>query len=521
MTFFKKSTQLKILFVTSEEAPFAKVGGLGEVMYSLPRSLRALGHDVRMLMPRYETIRSTTWHLKMAYDGLRVPSSFEDSARHLQCNVLCYEETSDPASPVTTYFLENQEYYELRSNVYGYLDDRIRFGLLSRGALEFLNLTRDWKPEVIVATDWMSGFIPNLLATDYADYARLADITSVLSIHNLNSQGMFAPYRFIPESERDDGIGSIPDFFNPRFANCNFLRRGIMYADAINTVSPTYAQEIMTEEFGEGLDGLLRERRSRVFGILNGIDYTSVNPETDESLAEKFNSHSLDKRHENKHAIQKQFGLPEESNVFLIGIVSRLVEQKGFELLKPFMASFLRTTKSQLIVVGTGAESLMDYFQELSKEFPLQVGTHLQYDASLPHLVYGGADATLIPSQFEPSGLIQMEAMRFGAIPVARRVGGLADTVIDYQPGERKGTGFLFSDFDSNAFLIALVRAYTTWQHADAWKKIQTRALEANFSWDRSAKEYAALFKKAIGFHKRGNGEKQKTPNGLAHDSYE
>lgn len=511
MNFFQKQEKVRILFVTSEESPFAKVGGLGAVMYALPRALDALGYDTRVMMPRYGTVNPSDWRLEMAYEGLRVPSSFEDSARHIQCNVLRYEKTPDPASPVTTYFLENQEYYELRSNVYGYSDDRTRFGLLSRGTLEFLNLTREWKPDVIVSTDWMTGFIPNLLATDYAAYARLADIATVLSIHNLNSQGMSAPYRFIPESERDDGIGSISDFFDPRFANCNFLRRGAMYADAINTVSPTYAQEIMTEEFGEGLDGLLRERRARVFGILNGIDYESVNPQTDEFLAQKFNSHSLDKRQYNKLALQKQFGLPQEFDVFLVGIVSRLVAQKGFELLEPFLASFLRTTKSQLIVVGTGEEERMDYFQRISKAFPSQVAIHLQYDASLPHLVYGGADATLIPSQFEPSGLIQMEAMRFGAIPIARRVGGLADTVIDYEPRGRKGTGFLFSDYESYAFLIALVRAFTTWQHKDAWRKIQTRAMEANFSWDRSAKEYAALFKKAIGFHTRGNGEKQNT----------
>lgn len=500
MISFSKKKKLKILFVSSEEAPFAKVGGLGEVIFSLPRALNSLGHDARVMIPRYGTIDTGAWKMPYVYEGLDVPTAPQNGGVRLLCNVRKFEATEDPRSPVTTYFLENQEYYELRSNIYGYKDDSIRFALLSRGCLEFLNGHKEWTPDIIVSTDWMTGFVPNFLKTDYKDYVRLRPITTVLSVHNLSSQ-MARSHRFLAEAERDDGYGPVPDFFSPRMGDINPLRRGILYADLINTVSSAYAKEIMTPEFGEGLENLLREKQDRLYGILNGLDYETNDPATDKKLARNFTANTINLRDENKIVLQRQFGLPQESSAFLMGIISRLNRQKGFDLLEPVIESFLRATKAQLVTVGEGDAEIMDFFHELETKFPEQVRVRLQYDGSLPHVVYGGCDVVLIPSRFEPSGLTQMEAMRFGAIPVARRVGGLADTVEDYNPEKETGNGFLFDSLDPNELLIALTRAYVNWRHRSSWRKMQKTAMEKDFSWDRSAREYVTFFENALLAH--------------------
>lgn len=500
MKFWPSAEKLKILFVTTEESPFAKVGGLGEVMFSLPRALRRLGHDARVMIPRYGTI-PRNHGLRVIQRGLEVPTSPDNQGPRLACNVLAHEGSGTGPDPAPTYLLENQEYYELRSNAYGYIDDRIRFALLSRGALEFLNLYREWTPDVITSTDWMTGFLPDFLRRDYSKYTRLENIASVFSIHNLASQGPLQHHRFVPETERDDGHSPIPDFFGERMNSINSMRRGILHADIVNTVSPTYAQEIMTEEFGEGLDSLLRERRGRLYGILNGIDYETNDPGRDPLLAKNFSSQTLDDRIENKTALQKRFGLPENKNSFVLGIVSRLQKQKGFDLLRPIIDSLLKSTSGQLIVLGEGEPEIMQFFHELAGKFPQQVGVHLQFDDELSRLIYAGTDVLLIPSLFEPAGLVQMEAMRFGAIPVANNVGGLADTVEDFIPEKDRGTGFLFKEPSSTALLIAAIRAFVNWRHQEPWQKMQRRAMEKDFSWERSAVEYVALFEKAIKLH--------------------
>jgi len=518
MPLFSRKPKLKVLFVSSEETPFEKVGGLGEVVFSLPRALKHLGYDVRVMIPRYGTIDVSRRDIKMEYEGLEVPTAPGNEGKRLVCNVRRFDPGSDPHDPVTTYFLENQEYYELRSNVYGYKDDRIRFALLSRGCLEFLNMKSDWLPDVIVSTDWITGFLPNFLATDYRDYKGLQSIATVFSIHNILSQGMTRYHKFIPDMERDDGHGPVPDFFDPRMDDMNFLRRGIMYADAVNTVSKKYAEEITTEEFGEGLDALLRDRRDRLFGILNGIDYETNNPETDPALARRFSMKQVELRDENKLELQRRFGLAVDKQVFLAGVVARLTRQKGFTLFPPVIESFLKTTKSQLIVVGEGENEIMNFFNDLQKKFPAQVRANLEFSDELPHLIFGGADVILVPSAFEPSGLTQMEAMRYGAVPVARKVGGLADTVLDFSPETGEGTGFLFEEFDPTAFLIALIRAFTNWRHRSSWRRLQRKVMGQDFSWKHSAKEYEKLFRFAVQMHRKkasgnggGNGSKPRS----------
>lgn len=504
MSLFGFKPKLKVLFVASEAAPFIKVGGLGEVLFSLPRALKKVGYDVRVMIPRYAGIDQEKYGLKIEQEGLQVPTGAEENnqPKYLDCNVKVCESNDDEGSPVTAYFLENQEYYETRANVYGYADDAVRWALFGRGVLEFLRVWKKWVPDVIVAADWQMTFLLNYLKTVYKDDKVLSSIATVFSIHNLYHQGMF-DHHFVSEMDYDDGQSAIPSFYNPRLLKLNMMRRGIMYADTINTVSPTYAKEIMTQEYGEMLDALLRERRSVLYGILNGIDYETINPKTDPFLVEQYDMRSLGKRLKNKAQLQDRFGLPIDSQKFVIGIVSRLGSQKGFDLLFETLESLLKQLDMQLVVLGSGDSQYMGFFDEMSKKFPKQVAAHLSFDTVLPRLIFGGADVLLIPSKFEPSGLTQMEAMRYGAVPIVRKTGGLADTVEDYNPVENTGTGFVFEDFSGLAMSMALTRAFENYRHKDIWRGIQRRAMEKDFSWEHSAQEYVKLFEKSLDIKNR------------------
>ena len=501
MSLFKPKPKLKILFVATEAAPFAKAGGLGEVMFSLPRALVKLGYDARVMVPRYAGIDLNQFNLKMELEGLMIPTDAEgeNEPRYLSCNVRKYEAGSMPRSPVTTYFLENMEYYEQRANVYGYADDAVRWALLCRGVLEFLRSYRDWKPDVIVTADWQTGFLSNYLKTVYKDDPLLSSIATVFTIHNLYYQGMF-DHRFVTEMDFDDGQSPIGSFFNPRLLKLNGVRRGIMFADVITTVSPNYAKEITTTEYGELLDGLLRERRSRLYGVINAIDYKIFNPELNPNLIEHYSAADFTGRVRNKTQLQSRFGLPKDEKIFVLAIVARLIEQKGFDLLFPVADQLLNAMNMQLIVLGNGEAKYMSYFQDLEKRFPGRVAASLVFDKELPHLIYAGADVVLIPSKFEPSGLTQMEAMRYGCIPIVRKTGGLADTVEDYNPEKNIGTGFIFENFDTMSFVIAITRAYENYRNPEIWNGLQRRAMETDFSWKKSADEYVKVFLTAKSF---------------------
>jgi starch synthase len=485
--------QPKILFVASEAAPFVKIGGLGEVMYSLPKALRELGYDARIMIPKYASIDTEKFPLQLEVAGIKSLTDDSDPYDLLVSNILKYV---DKNGHTTAYFLENMEYYEKRANVYGYGDDTIRWVLLSKGVLEFLKRA-DWRPDIIVASDWQTGFIPNLLRTDYKDDPVLCKIKVIFSIHNLQFQGLF-DHRFVSEMDFDAGQSKIPAFFDPKLLKLNGMRRGIIYADLINTVSPTYAREILNEELGEKLNGLLSERRSILFGILNGIDTDSFNPLTDPNIATNYSINNLDRRIENKIALQKHFGLPVDENKFVIGIVSRMDGQKGFDLIIQIADSLIQNVDFQLVIVGTGSNEYRCFFQELQKKYFQKIAGYFFFDNKLPRMIFAGADSILIPSRFEPSGLVQMEAMRYGAIPIVRKTGGLADSVEDYVPGEDKGTGFVFNNYDQYALLIAIIRALEVYRNKKEWAKLMRRAMAKDFSWKGSAKEYIKLFSQVL-----------------------
>lgn len=502
MSFFSSSLRgrksLKVLFVGSEAAPFVKVGGLSQVMYSLPKALESLGHDARVIIPRYLSIDNELFHLEMELENLKVPTGNETGQTELICNVKKCEPNGSGAA-VTTYFLENQEYYEQRANVYGYADDPIRWALLCRGALEFLKES-SWVPDVIVSLDWQTGLIPNYLKTVFKNDPVLSKISSVFSIHNLFFQGVF-DHRFISEIDFDDGHSPIPAFNDPRLSKINSMRRGILHADVINTVSPNYAKEIMTKDYGELLDELLRERRAVLSGILNGIDYDSWNPNEDSYINFQYDSKSITERTKNKAVLQERFGLPVKKDIFVISVVGRLAKQKGLDLMMNISDLLLQELPIQMIVVGEGESDIMGFFHDLETRHPGRVACHLKFDAVLPHLVFAGADVTLVPSRFEPCGLVQMEAMRMGCIPIVRKTGGLADSVEDYNPDKETGTGFVFEKFDSSSLMIAIIRAFENFRDKKKWGDLQKRAMNNDFSWDNSAKKYIELFVRAIEVH--------------------
>ena len=497
--FSKKNKTLKILFISPEAYPFVKVGGLGEVMYSLPKALREIGYDARVMIPKYSSIDSNKFAMSMVEQSLFVPigENSGGSEGHMVCNVKKFLDPDN--SHAVTYLLENEEYYEQRGSVYGYDVDPTRWALLSRGALEFIRVNKEWRPDVIVSSDWQGGFVPNYLKTVYKNDPVLSKIATVFSIHNLYFQGIF-DHRFISEMDYDDGQSALPPIGDPRISKMNMMRRGIRYADIINTVSPNYAREITTPEYGELLDSLLQERRSHLFGILNGINYDAYNPETDPYINFKYNLKNLKERHRNKEILRQKFNLSQGDDKFILGMVGRLSEQKGLDILMEVIEPMLDNFKFELVVVGQGDSKYMSFFSDLEKKYP-NIKTHLSYDAILPRFVFAGADAILIPSKFEPCGLTQMEAMRYGAVPIVRKTGGLADSVEDYNPTEQTGTGFVFEKFDRYALFGTIIRAIETHKYPKHWEGIQKRAMTANFSWSVSAKEYAEIFKKAIDFN--------------------
>ncbi len=487
-----RDKKLKVLFVATEAAPFVKAGGLGDVMYSLPVALKEKGHDIRVMIPRYGTIEPEEHKLSNEIKGLRVPTGQKEGPhKYLVCNVKKYSNKKT----VTTYFLENMEYYEKRANVYGYSDDHIRWALFSKGVIEFLKKS-SWKPDLIVASDWQAGLIPDYLKTIYKE-DDISSIPVVFCIHNLSYQGM-CDFRFIKESEKDSGQEAIPGFFNSRLAKLNWMLRGIMYADTVVTVSPTYAKEILTPEYGEGLEKILAEKQHHLYGILNGINYEHYSPQDSPHIPEHYSVKNIEIKKKNKKELQKRFGLPKRPDVFVAGMVSRLAPQKGFDLLEKMIHPLLGNLDTQIVFLGDGEGRYKKIIEKAREEYPQKVGYIFEFNLELPHLVFAGSDVTFLPSKFEPCGVVQMQAMKYGALPIARKTGGLADTVKSFDLKKKEGNGILFEDYDPWSFYTAIIKAATTFQFKDTWKKLIKNAMKEDFSWDKSAKKYEKVFKKTL-----------------------
>ena len=477
---------LKILLLAAEVVPFAKTGGLADVAGSLPPAIRALGHDIRVAMPRYGRISPHKFNLARLPGSFAVPMDSQAEPADLMQGRL--------AAEVPVYFVENARYFD-REGIYMYPDDAERFIFFCRAALEGVRHI-GWQPDVIHCHDWQTALVPNWLKTIYAKDAFFANTASVYTIHSLAFRGVFG--RRVLEVAGIDEYEFLasPDGTDARQV-VDFMTRGIGYADAISTVSPTYAREILTPEFGEKMDPLLRQRRERLFGILNGLDVEDYDPATDRYLEKTYTCESLDRRADNKRALQQYAGLESSPRTPLIGIISRLVDDKGFDLIQPIVGIMLEQLDVQLVLLGTGEERYHRFFLELAQRYPGRCGIFLTFNASLARRIYAGSDIFLMPSRFEPCGLSQMIAMRYGSVPLVRAVGGLVDTVSAYDPLTDGGAGFVFEKYDAMALYTTLVRGVETYRHADIWRRLQERGMQQDFSWQASARKYAQLYQRA------------------------
>lgn len=484
-----KSKKLNILLVATETAPFAKAGGLGDVVHSLSLALKEIGQDARVMIPYYGTISREKYRVSDEIKKLKVPTDQPGDDPYLVCAVKKYI----GREAVPTYLLENMEYYEQRANVYGYADDHIRWILLCRGVLEFIKKS-SWKPDIIMASDWQTGLIPNYLKTKYQEDPTLSKISTVFTIHNLQYQGM-CDFKFITESERDSGKEAIPDFFNPRLVKLNWLLRGVLYGDIVTTVSPNYAKEILTPELGEGLHKIFQEKRDKIHGILNGINQKYNSPELSSFIPFHYTIKNISGKKKSKKFLQEKFGLPQDPNAFLMCMVTRFTEQKGFDLFENVGESIFKNLPVQMIIVGDGESRYKEMIKSLSDNHPDKVKYFFEFDPNIPHLILSGSDALLMPSKFEPCGITQMQAMRYGCVPIVRKTGGLANTVDDFS---FKGNGFVFEEYDPMALYTAIIRASTVFELKNSWNRIIKRTMKKDFSWERSAKEYLNVFYRAL-----------------------
>src|SRR6266446_445649 len=482
---------LKILMLAAEAVPFAKVGGLADVVGALPKALQDLGHDVRVVMPRYGQINTERFELKTVVDNVSVNMS------NFRVQVSVRQGTIGNEIPV--YMIDAPRFFD-RENIYGYTDDGERFILFCRGVLEAMR-TLDWAPDIIHCHDWHTGIVPNWTHTIFRDDPFYADAATVYTIHNLAYQGIFG-YRILEVAGVAAGGFLYPQIVE--LANVvDIMGRGILFADAITTVSGRYAQEILTPEFGEKLDQLLRSRRERLFGILNGIDYQEMNPAADRYIHTCYDSDTLDKRAENKRALQERAHLPAKPEVPLLAMISRLTDQKGFDLIAQ-IAQPLLAQGIQLVVLGIGDQHYHELFQNLAARYPEQVAIFLTFNSELAQSIYAGSDMFLMPSRFEPCGLGQLIAMRYGSVPIVHSVGGLADTVEEYDPRTGEGNGFTFTNYDPWELFAAIVRALELFRFKDLWRTLQRRGMAADHSWQASAMRYVEVYRNALAFHKSG-----------------
>src|SRR5512139_1545230 len=487
ITNHRQPAPLKVLFVAAECAPFYKVGGLADVVGSLPQALQALGHDVRVIIPRYRPIDAKKYAVRRVDRFIDVPAA--DTARTT-------EVVESNFTGVPTYFVWDERFFG-RDKVYGQPDELMAYVFFSRAVIEFLRVV-DWTPDVLHAHDWHTGPALMYLATRGRRESKFKSIASLLTIHNLYWQGAggnalfrFAGFNQAPPRLIGEAPGSV-----------NWLARGIAYADAINTVSPTYARQILTREFGEGLHRLLYTRRDQLGGVLNGLDLREWNARTDRLVAARFDAASLKKRAANKRAVQDELKLKRKPRTLLIGMVSRLFEQKGLDILVEAATQLLQRDV-QLAILGHGDEQYHAAVQALAQQYPGRVGFDHAFNESLARKIYGGSDVFLMPSHFEPCGLGQLIAMRYGAVPVVRATGGLADTVIDADRSAGRGTGFTFKAYTARALIGALDRALAAYAELDRWRAVQCRCMAADFSWNASAQQYVELYRRALELHQR------------------
>ncbi|MFB3885049.1 MAG: glycogen synthase GlgA [Thermodesulfobacteriota bacterium] len=481
---------LSVLFVTPEAVPFAKTGGLADVAGALPKFLRELGCDVRVVMPYYRMVKGSGHPLQYLGQEIEVPIRGEVLKADL------YQGQLNDEIPV--YFIGRDEFFD-REYLYStprgdYFDNAERFIFFSRAALNLCKLI-SFSPEILHHHEWQTGLIPAYLRSIHQNDPLFSRTAVVFTIHNIAYQGVFKKEKF--------SITGLPnEMYNPEgiefWERINFMKAGVVYADVINTVSQKYSEEIQTPEYGYGLEGILRKRKENLYGILNGVDYQDWDPSHDPHLIARYNLHDLSGKRECKRDLLREFNLPPSlENDPLLGVISRLADQKGFDLLAEILDE-LFTLNIGFVLLGTGDQKYHDLFNRVARKYPQKAGIRIAYDDRLAHKIEAGADLFLMPSKYEPCGLNQIYSLKYGTIPIVRATGGLDDTIVNYDPATGKGNGFKFVRYDAREFLSQIKVAIGFYSRPDRWNQLLRNAMSADFSWQRSAHSYFQLYQKAL-----------------------
>ena len=487
--------QLKVLFVGTELTPIAKVGGLGDVIGALPKALKNLGVDVRIAIPKYGVIDEKEYPMKKIAAGIEIPFNRKTEKFDIM-------ETPLPGSTVPVYLLDNLEYlgqngiyFEANASSSGEPNECGRYSFLCRASLAMLE-PLDWWPDIIHCNDWHTGILPALTKLAAKQDPRFQKVKPFLSLHNLSYQGIYQLEDVVKllGFTKEDLAELAPGITGEQIS---FIKEGIAAAETVCPVSPNYAKEILTKEYGEGLHKFLKTQKSKIHGILNGIDVDRFNPDTDSEIKTNYNADSFAKKTENKLELQKYCGLKQGENIPVMGSVGRLADQKGIDLYYDIIDD-LAKQDLQIVFLGAGDPKLEEYLHKIAKKYD-NIYTKTAFDAHLAQLIYAGADMFPVPSKFEPCGLIQMIAMRYGTVPIVRATGGLKDTVPDIEQDPENGLGFVFEKFSAKAFDKALKQALKLYRDdREKWNEIAKRCMKQDFSWNNSAEKYLELYKKLI-----------------------
>jgi len=481
---------LRILFVTPEAVPFAKTGGLADVAGALPKFLRLLGCEVILAMPYYRMVKQSGFPVQSLGEEMEIPLGEETLQAEISRGKLNHE--------IPLYFIGRDEFFD-REYLYStpkgdYFDNAERFIFFSRAALQLCDHLR-FSPDIIHHHEWQTGLIPAFLRSAYRNDPLFSQTAVVFTIHNIAYQGLFKKEKF-----RLTGLPM--EMYNPEgiefWERINFMKAGIVYADAINTVSQKYSEEIQTSEYGYGLEGILRKRKGDLFGILNGVDYQQWDPSRDPYLVARYDLNHLSGKEECKRDLLREMGLPPSlEKAPLLGMISRLADQKGFDLLMEILDELL-TFDIGFVLLGTGEQKYHDLFHQVAQKYPQKTAIRIAYDDRLAHQIEAGADLFLMPSKYEPCGLNQIYSLRYGTVPVVRATGGLDDTITSYDPATGKGNGFKFIRYEAKEFLDQIKAAIGFYSRPNHWKRLIRNAMSSDFSWQRSAEAYLRLYQIAL-----------------------
>ena len=480
---------MKVLYVATEAVPFCKTGGLADVAGSLPKALIKEDVDIRVIMPKFGKISDDFKNNMEHIHDEEINVSWRTKFVGLDKYVL---------DGVTYYFIDNQEYFN-REGFYGYEDDAQRFSFFCRAVLCMLPVIKDhdgFFPDIIHGNDWQAGLINVFLKLEHQNDERYEKIKTLYTIHNLKYQGIF------PKDVMDDVLGLDWKYFNNGdlefYDAVNFMKGGLIYTDFISTVSRTYAEEIQYDYFGEHLDGLLRSRKDDIYGIVNGIDYGVYDPATDKNIFVNYDINSFDKKMENKVMLQKELGLPVGRRIPMVALVSRLVAAKGMDLIVRMMDEILQHENIQFVLLGTGDKVFEDWFKGLAWRFPTKTSINIRFSNELAQKMYAASDIFLMPSNYEPCGISQLIALRYGSIPVVRETGGLKDTINQYDKYNDVGNGFVFTNYNAHEMMYALKKALGIYSDPTEWNNLIRNAMKCDYSWSGSAKEYVKLYEKLL-----------------------